>query len=353
MPQSNLQVALQFGACIQYLIDKENGYCRSSSIMVQTACNKYGWNMIGSGAYAAVLDHPTDDNKVIKISSQIDDDGWLDFAAFCMQNPNEPELQKVHEIVLYNQFYVAVMERLYHVAPEYSTEFRDKFQNTTSGHPLATKMRHALGSANDLHSGNVMKRPNGQLVLTDPYTWRSSGSVRFEDYKDGNRVTYRPALVEDSEEPEVLTEAQDKVLREHTKHDRGARPEGIQGVLLQEHGPWWVPKAFRANRIPIVRESKRQQRLPAEFGGGLAERCREHHISLRPRRSKIMAAEVKHRGRDDAALQREVQQHLATCAAAIDVAMWQTALGIDMQKYIRGIPEVFAEAEGQQRCLQE
>ncbi len=77
--------------------------------------SELGMTMIGSGSFGAVLNHPVDPHKVIKIgysgTGRFPEDGWAEFATQTMMMEPSKYLPKIYSIHLYPSVYVAEMER--------------------------------------------------------------------------------------------------------------------------------------------------------------------------------------------------------------------------------------------------
>lgn len=164
------------------------------------------YTVLGSGHFSTVVVCPWDDTKVIKIGygpggdRDYRSDGWLAWAAFCMYMHTQgdyPFLPKIHDIILREDFFVALIDRYDCTANEL-----DYAEYTSLGALQAVKesywsMRAALDHyivshepsvvknleaqmrevfehplcplLNDVHSGNIMiDTGNLTAVLTDP-----------------------------------------------------------------------------------------------------------------------------------------------------------------------------------------
>lgn len=72
---------------------------------------------LGSGSFAHVFQCPWDETKAIKIGTGLDNDGdigmdgWLDYAAWCISNPRDLVVPVIHNLILGDCFYVALLDK--------------------------------------------------------------------------------------------------------------------------------------------------------------------------------------------------------------------------------------------------
>lgn len=151
---------------------------------------------IGSGAYGCVYNNVHEETAV-KTGNALDNDGYLTFLKVARANQNNPFFPKIHRATLFKaktdtrwESFLIEMERLQkgHSKPlwddiVYCVEdliYRDKARTIPGIEPVPkalktaislikkAKTRHRYGVDWDIHDDNMMLRPNGQLVITDP-----------------------------------------------------------------------------------------------------------------------------------------------------------------------------------------
>lgn len=191
MSASTIQYMNRIAAAIKTW---ENAYFAEQHLM-----NDFGYKVYGAGAYGCVVEGP-DHNTVFKIVSTkkgINEDGWIQYAIFCMQYHNEcSSLLKVYNMKKYDGFLIAQIERLsdnyYHPIrtsprPGVSTRPRSVREAEVLGiiqeHPVLIKLEDQLGQFTDLHMNNWMLRGETP-VITDPYGTCYSPMYKLEDYLD-------------------------------------------------------------------------------------------------------------------------------------------------------------------------
>lgn len=140
-----------------------------------------GFNLLGHGCYAAVFESNTDPNLVYKIGI-MRADPFVDYIQTAVLE-NNPHFPRVHELKLYDNWYLAKMERLEplpfhkgHLSSEVRSlvnQKEDKLVHLTPTPELQTvaarirELADALDLKIDLHGGNIMMR--GLVpVITDP-----------------------------------------------------------------------------------------------------------------------------------------------------------------------------------------
>jgi len=142
---------------------------------------------LGAGCYATVFLCPWDKTKAIKVSCKTED-GWLAYAALCIKyaNLNNPLLPKIHNLRVYENFYIAVLDK-------YTGDLEDVLDSKPLYRRMRSVMRIVKGgviegedakynfyatqlkellakeglSAGDLHENNIMYRRN-RIIVTDP-----------------------------------------------------------------------------------------------------------------------------------------------------------------------------------------
>lgn len=80
----------------------------------------YNYTILGQGHYSVVVDCPWDKTKAIKIghgaggNGDIINDGWLSWAAFCMnmhKQGNYPNLPVIHDMLFRENIFIALIEK--------------------------------------------------------------------------------------------------------------------------------------------------------------------------------------------------------------------------------------------------
>jgi hypothetical protein len=141
-----------------------------------------GATKVGGGLFANVFAIPGTD-KVIKVARY---DNWPTYIKWATQNGHAGKFApKVYSLKFYDDFYVAVMERLvatigqikdsagassqqvadYRNTVSWNGEDKSKAPAELMAYLQALRDAHL---ADDLHDGNVMVRHDGQVVFTDP-----------------------------------------------------------------------------------------------------------------------------------------------------------------------------------------
>lgn len=205
--------------------------------------NDLGLVKLGSGHFSTVYKHPFDANLVIKIGRDVND-GWLDYAAYCIQYAHEDErLLRVLDARVFGVYYVAVMERLEPMtvplnaggwkdedSPGYLVWYkaRQEILNAATYSPGSrlALLQSTVRKINDLHDENAMLRGD-VVVLTDPFSF---GGAYFRQYKTANgRIDVSVKLApEPVAEPAGLT--------------KGVMDIVAEGFAKLEPGQWRVPK---------------------------------------------------------------------------------------------------------------
>lgn len=159
----------------------------SGNIWYISKLRAHGFIVIGEGLYASVLYHPKRPDRVIKVSRW---DGWPQYILWANSadfgGTFAPQL---YHFKSYDWGYVAVMERLactvqelgqfgpanhdfttlQFIAKEISINYFPTHDNYPDWQAFV-KEAHKNCRLDDVHSGNVMLRSDGQIVLTDPCT---------------------------------------------------------------------------------------------------------------------------------------------------------------------------------------
>src|SRR5690606_32600660 len=136
------------------------------------------WNKLGAGYFSMVYDNPYDTETVFKVNIHKQDkgpDAWIDYAAWCMRHSDEdPHFLKVHEIAVFPECFVAIMEKL-EEADEGSREILTAYhsyrqcpvhlEERVAAFRVAAARVHSDIGLDDLHGDNIMRRGQ-QIVIT-------------------------------------------------------------------------------------------------------------------------------------------------------------------------------------------
>lgn len=239
--------------------------------------NEFGAGVLGNGYFGAVVAHPTDTAKIVKIGvhnaryydfNDMDADGYLSFLLFCVRNPH-PNLPVINAVYVdyTNQTYAVVMERLVHrdvhsILSHEQEEASYKVFNNVPG------LRAALGDPTDLHSGNSMYRADGTLVLLDPFTRLRrlpSSEYLVSTYKDKKihvELT-RPVVAAKSESTDDQHKEKDRVLCAKLSLDVNRMfQQGLEGALLPVRN---LQLRSKKRAIDITRNRAVERRTEAIF----------------------------------------------------------------------------------------
>lgn len=154
-----------------------------------------GWRMLGSGWFGEAWEHDDYPGLVLKVSGKsgfgsgdtcprrttLSSDSWQVYAQYCHKHQHEHLPQILHFERINAAVAWAIMpkyEQLEHLEFSHSTErTRLQWRNWLNGVPGAPEwmwpiigMASSLRMTLDLHSGNVMVRKDGILVMTDPFS---------------------------------------------------------------------------------------------------------------------------------------------------------------------------------------
>jgi hypothetical protein len=130
-----------------------------------------------NGGYAGVF-IPKDKKYVIKVIGDGENDGYTEYAQFCLKNHKKfPNLPKVYSLFKSRGYQFFIIEKLQHNST-ISNKFENAHWNYTSGnlkknhkyYNLFVKLDNTFGKnkCNDIGGSNVMVRKGGMAVLTDP-----------------------------------------------------------------------------------------------------------------------------------------------------------------------------------------
>jgi hypothetical protein len=146
-----------------------------------------GMKHLGKGKYGHVFQSKST-GHVIKIFRP--DSGYISFLKLIRDNKNNPHFPKIRKIVSFKHknnkgLHLIKLEKLNPISQDeyepigsyaYSTELNPKgksnvkfrSENPAFADALDKVVSNSTGNL-DIHRGNIMKRDNGQFVITDPY----------------------------------------------------------------------------------------------------------------------------------------------------------------------------------------
>lgn len=139
-----------------------------------------GYKPIGSGAYGRVY-HNNSHSNVVKTFYTPDgkeNDGYFTWLNFCINNQHNPYVPKIKgrpvAVSQKHNLYAVRIEKLLHVTSNEWWTFFEHYRTVQSGLRKDSDLMNIIGFLNkhpemeDLHDSNVMKRKDGQIVITDP-----------------------------------------------------------------------------------------------------------------------------------------------------------------------------------------
>jgi len=152
-----------------------------------------GWKFVAAGFYSLVFEKPDQPNSVLKVNTLFDD-GFAKFAILSRKTKN-PHFQKISNAKIFhvgNRDYAAYMlEKLYPLVMPMNKKkwfgrlcnqavrfgfdsLGPKQQKTISIDPEFIEALNILHQSKysykaDIHSGNLMQRKDGTLVISDPW----------------------------------------------------------------------------------------------------------------------------------------------------------------------------------------
>lgn len=167
-------------------------YSEYNETSIADAGRRAGFEFINGGAFSQVFGSAAVPDKVLKITTS-EIDGYHSFVEFVQKvGPTLPEDQRRYLPVIYSSevicgVRITLMERLVSARDALHHEYGDRLKyeewRALNGreycieHPGAAELRERMDNwrrgsdaAWDLHTGNVMMRADGQLVVTDPWT---------------------------------------------------------------------------------------------------------------------------------------------------------------------------------------
>lgn len=135
-----------------------------------------GFELLGSGCYAAVFASKTDPNIVYKVGVNVEDP-FLGYIGLNLAGLNE-HFPKIHRLCIMDDYYIAVMEALtplpvhkYTISESIRKEVKYPAGEVTAAMAELIceikKLAESNGHKIDLHNGNIMLR-NLTPVITDP-----------------------------------------------------------------------------------------------------------------------------------------------------------------------------------------
>lgn len=272
-------------SAVDYDDDYDN-YPVDPEVVGELIANKFGIVPLGHGHYSVVLSHPTDENKVIKVGlNEQEEDGWTRFAMQAMLMPSSPYLPIIYSLRMFDQVFVAEIEKLkpinnsydwadskalskrtdenyikwlahviddlwgdgdYANSQQYPVEGLNNFPQHDPAFVmwLAAFNNHA-GFINDLGVNNVMMRGN-TFVLTDPYSNQSTvkAKVDFRKVRKSNGIRVilsgegqdgakRVRKIYKGASSRNKPETQGKALRPNTINAVQQRYSGLSRILSQ------------------------------------------------------------------------------------------------------------------------
>lgn len=151
-----------------------------------------GYKLLGRATRSAALMHPERPDEVLRIGRYDGKDatdgtdpadGWLFYYDMLVSQTDDPCAPKVHKIDLFPTHYEVRMERLYEAGREHKRDLSEvnygrRADVKNKGFAaFIDKVRAAWRTIDgagwngglDLHEGNIMRRADGQIVVTDPF----------------------------------------------------------------------------------------------------------------------------------------------------------------------------------------
>ena len=149
-----------------------------------------GWRMLGNGWYGEAWEHADYPGLIMKVSgrsgfgsdvlgtsgSPPGADSWQVYAQYCHKHPHEHLPHILHFERINASVAWAIMPK-YNPCGDSSYEVRMQWRDWLNGAHGAPEwiwpivgMAASLRMTVDLHSGNIMARDDGVLVMTDPFS---------------------------------------------------------------------------------------------------------------------------------------------------------------------------------------
>lgn len=124
----------------------------------------FGLTTLGTGGFAVVMRHPTDESLAIRVSDE--GDGWIAYACGGAPSPHKP---LVRSVAWTGRVWVAITERLSPAPLASSEAFLEELVNAPGSAQDLFEETEARGlHVDDLEPRNVMMREDGTIVLNDP-----------------------------------------------------------------------------------------------------------------------------------------------------------------------------------------
>jgi hypothetical protein len=181
-------------------LHQDNYFKIDADNLLRKKLSKYGWKFLNTGVFSQVFVNPNK-NFVLKINSN-PDIGYASYVALIKhyKNPHFPIISDMKKIIIGDAnfkktYYIYLIEKLY----PYKNYENNKIFNAVSensklplsqifkkekippillSHPKLVKALQIIGNYDDtndiiyldLHTGNIMQRNDGTIVITDPYS---------------------------------------------------------------------------------------------------------------------------------------------------------------------------------------
>lgn len=167
--------------------------------------SKYGWTLLGNGAFARAYTH-TNKDYIIKIFA--DDVGYLTWLKFVQANQDNPLVPKLRgkPVKILPKIYAVRLEKLEESEYEDLIRFKELYRKWKVGGLLLAvhtpkEVKHwskffdffsKFKHFSDMHSGNLMKRPNGEIVVTDPLAYLDTENLgKYPLPDDAKELMYK------------------------------------------------------------------------------------------------------------------------------------------------------------------
>lgn len=179
-----------------------------SNSQLKSTLKGLGWTYLNEGCFSFVFTNPSKP-YVLKLNYK-EDPGFANYVDLIKINPNRyfPQISDKKTLTVANKNYeVYLIEKLYHFESETGHEY-ERAINAIVTHPctpvkqlfsygvpsfilenpelvtalkLIRKFSRQIGYKMDLHSNNIMQRENGDIVISDPYSFNLTSSDQFDD----------------------------------------------------------------------------------------------------------------------------------------------------------------------------
>jgi hypothetical protein len=181
-------------AATDYYNKINQGNSWNANLLLNNTLKKYGWTYTTQGLYSSVYVNPNK-NYVLKLNKH-PDPGYAKYVTLIKnyKNPHFPIISDLKQININNKiYYVYLIEKLKQYsdnnvvkAIKYVSTFpslplreiyrEEEIPTILLTHPKLEKALRIVGRnlgprmSLDLHSGNIMQRNDGTIVITDPYS---------------------------------------------------------------------------------------------------------------------------------------------------------------------------------------